>query len=92
MGPDKPQAAAAGGSDDVPESETKLDDVLIKEIEDYLSTVMQNNDSVIEMADNTIKSDGAKCVAAAIEYCPKLIEVRLSNCCIGDSGAEALFD
>lgn len=53
---------------------------------------MQNNESVIEMADNVIKSDGAKCVAAAIEYCPKLIEVRLSNCGIGDSGAESLFD
>lgn len=39
--------------------EEKIDDKLMKEIEDYLGTVMQNNDPAIEMADNEIRSDGA---------------------------------
>ena len=64
----------------------------MKEIEDYLSSVMTNNEQIIEMADNEIKSDGAACVAAALEYCENLVEVRLSNCKIGDTGARALFN
>ena len=63
----------------------------MKEIEDYLSGVMGNNENIIEMADNVIKSDGAQCVAAAIEYCQALVEIKLSNCQIGDIGAISLF-
>ena len=72
--------------------EEKIDDKLMKEIEDYLGTVMQNNDPAIEMADNEIRSDGAQCVAAAIEFCTSLVEIKLSNCKIGDAGAITLFD
>ena len=52
---------------------------------------MTNNEQIIDMADNVIRSDGAKCVAAALEFCSQLVEVRLSNCQIKDVGAKALF-
>ena len=52
---------------------------------------MQKNEQLIDMADNVIKSEGAQCVAAAIEFCEQLVEVRLSNCNIGDAGAISLF-
>ena len=63
----------------------------MQEIEVYLEGVMSSNENVIDMADNVIKSDGAKCVAAALEFCGALVEVRLSNCQIGDKGAKDLF-
>ena len=46
----------------------------------------------MEMDNNIIKSAGALQVAAAIEFCSSLQEVRLSNCSIGDTGAMALFE
>ena len=52
---------------------------------------MQKNEQLIDMADNVIKSEGAQCVAAAIEFCEQLAEIRLSNCNIGDAGAISLF-
>jgi hypothetical protein len=53
---------------------------------------MENNEKSIEMSDSPIGSSGAKCVAAAISFCEGLIEMKLSNCEIKDSGAKALFD
>ena len=73
---------------DVPED---IDDTLIQEIEDYLKGVMDNNENVIEMSDNIIKSPGANCVAAAINFCSALTEVHLSNCQIRDPGAKTIF-
>ena len=86
-------AAAASASNQVQDQdvEDKIDDKLMKEIEDYLEGVMTNNEQIIDMADNVIRSDGAKCVAAALEFCSQLVEVRLSNCQIKDVGAKALF-
>ena len=53
---------------------------------------MENNEKQIEMSDSPIGSSGAKCVAAAINFCEGLLEIRLSNCAIKDSGARSLFD
>ena len=69
-----------------------IDEQLINEIEDYLKGVMENNEKGIEMSDSPIGSGGAKCVAAAINFCESLIEMKLSNCDIKDSGARSLFD
>ena len=44
------------------------------------------------MQDSPIGSSGAKCVAAAINFCEGLLEMKLSNCNIKDSGARSLFD
>lgn len=53
---------------------------------------MENNEKQIEMSDSPIGSSGAKCVAAAINFCDGLLEMRLSNCDIKDAGARSLFD
>ena len=53
---------------------------------------MENNEKQIEMSDSAIGSSGAKCVAAAINFCESLLEMRLSNCNIKDSGARSMFD
>ena len=74
------------------EEDDKIDEKLMQEIETYLQGVLTNNEQVMEMDNNIIKSAGALQVAAAIEFCTSLQEVRLSNCSIGDSGAMALFD
>ena len=74
------------------EAET-IDEQLINEIEDYLKGVMENNfEKTVEMSDTPIGSSGAKCVAAAVTFCEGLVEMKLSNCDIKDSGAIALFD
>lgn len=70
----------------------EIDEQLINEIEDYLKGVMENNEKLIEMSDSSIGSSGAKCVAAAINFCEGLLELKLSNCSIKDSGARSLFD
>ena len=70
----------------------EIDEQLINEIEDYLKGVMENNEKLIEMSDSAIGSSGAKCVAAAINFCEGLLELKLSNCSIKDSGACSLFD
>ena len=70
----------------------QIDEQLINEIEDYLKGVMENNEKSIEMSDSPIGSSGAKCVAAAVTFCEGLVEMKLSNCEIKDSGARALFD
>ena len=69
-----------------------IDEQLINEIEDYLKGVMENNEKNIEMSDSPIGSSGAKCVAAAINFCEGLVEMKLVNCNIKDSGAKSLFD
>ena len=43
------------------------------------------------MSDSPIYSKGAECVAAAINYCEKVVEIRLANCEIKDNGALKLF-
>lgn len=70
----------------------QIDEQLINEIEDYLKGVMENNEKSIEMSDTPIGSSGAKCVAAAVTFCESLVDMKLSNCEIKDSGARALFD
>lgn len=65
---------------------------MVKEIEEYLKTVMDLNEEVIEMSDNPIKSPGAQSVAAAINFCKRLTKVNLANCQIRDVGAKALFN
>jgi len=52
---------------------------------------MEDNSRVIEMSDSPIKSQGAECVAAAVNFCETVTEVRLANCAIGDGGAYKLF-
>ena len=52
---------------------------------------MEDQGNLIEMSDSPIKSKGAECVAAAIIYCDKVSEIRLSNCEIKDHGAYMLF-
>ena len=69
----------------------EIDDTLVNDIEEYLKSVMEGNEPVIEMSDSVIKSAGAKCVAAALTFCESLTELRLSNCQIGDEGASAIF-
>ena len=54
--------------------------------------VMENNEKLIEMSDSQIGSSGAKCVAAAINFCEGLLEMKLANCSIKDQGARSLFD
>ena len=44
------------------------------------------------MSDSPIGSGGAKCVAAAINFCEGLTEMKLMSCNIKDSGARSLFD
>ena len=39
-----------------------------------------------------MKSQGAECVAAVLNFCTKLTEIRLSNCEIKDRGAYKLFE
>lgn len=73
-------------------AEEPLDDQLVTEINDYLTGVMEDNQNVIEMSDSPIKSQGAICVAAAVNYCSSVTDIRLSNCSIGDAGAQSLFD
>ena len=70
----------------------EIDEQLINEIEDYLKGVMENNEKLIEMSDSAIGSGGAKCVAAAINFCEGLLEMKLANCSIKDSGARSLFE
>ena len=70
----------------------EIDEQLINEIEDYLKGVMENNEKLIEMSDSAIGSGGAKCVAAAINFCEGLEELKLANCSIKDSGARSLFE
>ena len=62
------KSAAASDKTSIDPSD-KIDEKLMQEIEDYLSVVMQKNEQLIDMADNVIKSEGAQCVAAAIEFC-----------------------
>lgn len=75
----------------MPPVEEDIDEQLINEIEDYLRGIMENNERVIEMSDSPIKSGGAKCVAMALNFCEGLVELRLSNCEITDSGALEIF-
>ena len=44
------------------------------------------------MSDSPIKFQGAECVAAAICFCEKVVEVRLASCEIKDYGAYKLFE
>ena len=44
------------------------------------------------MSDSPIKSQGAECVATAINFCETVTEVRLANCEIKDYGACKLFE
>lgn len=53
---------------------------------------MEDNQNAIEMSDSPIKSQGAECVAAAVIYCSSVTDIRLSNCSIGDYGAQKLFE
>lgn len=43
------------------------------------------------MSDSPIKSQGAECVAAAVNFCESVISIRLANCDIKDLGAQKLF-
>ena len=52
---------------------------------------MEDQGNIIEMSDSPIYSNGAECVAAAINYCEKVAEIRLANCEIKDNGAIKLF-
>ena len=77
----------------VPEAaEDPLDEHLVNEINDYLTGIMEDNSAVIEMSDSPIKSQGAECVAAAVNFCESVTEVRLANCDIRDVGAYKLFE
>ena len=67
--------------------EEPLDEQLVNEINDYLTGIMDDGSRSIEMSDSPIKSQGAECVAAAITFCEQVVEVRLANCEIRDSGA-----
>lgn len=75
-----------------PVAEEPLDEQLVSEINDYLQGVMEDNQTAIEMSDSPIKSQGAECVAAAINFCSSVVEIKLANCSIGDKGAQQLFD
>ena len=77
---------------DVVEAEEPLDEHLVNEINDYLTGIMEDGARVIEMSDSPIKSAGAECVAAAITFCEAVVEIRLANCDIKDSGAQKLFN
>ena len=72
--------------------EEPLDDQLVNEINDYLQGVMEDQGTLIEMSDSPIYSKGAECVAAAINYCEKVVEIRLASCEIKDNGAQQLFN
>jgi len=67
--------------------EDPLDDHLVNEINDYLTGIMEDGSKVIDMAQSPIKSQGAECVAAAINFCEAVTEVSLANCEIRDIGA-----
>jgi len=72
-----------------------LEDVnleLINEIEEYVRTVMENNETQIEMSDTPLGDHGAQAVSAAVTYCEALKEINMSNCEIKDAGAKFLFD
>ena len=53
---------------------------------------MEDGSALIEMSDSPIKSQGAECVAAAINFCEAVTEVKLANCEIKDHGAYKLFE
>jgi hypothetical protein len=77
------------------EKEELLEDVnleLINEIEEYVRTVMENNETQIEMSDTPLGDHGAQAVSAAVPYCEALKEINMSNCEIKDAGAKFLFD
>lgn len=81
-------------SSSIPVAEVKevpLDDHLVNEINDYLTGIMEDGSHLIDMAQSPIKSQGAECVAAAINFCEAVTEVRLGNCEIRDAGAQKLF-
>lgn len=65
---------------------------LITEIEEYVRSAMENNETSIEMSDTPIGSHGAQAVSAAVPYCDSLKEIHMSNCEIKDAGAKFLFD
>jgi Ran GTPase-activating protein (RanGAP) involved in mRNA processing and transport len=69
----------------------EITDQLRAEIDEYLDEVMKNKDPIIMMANHEIRSPGANSVAAAINFCANLTEVKLSNCGIRDPGAKTLF-
>ena len=71
--------------------EDPLDEHLVNEINDYLTGIMEDGTNLIDMAQSPIKSQGAECVAAAINFCESVTEVRLASCEIRDSGAIKLF-
>ena len=73
------------------EKEDPLDEQLVVEINDYLQGIMEDGSNTIEMSDSPIKSQGAECVAAAINFCEAVTDVRLANCEIKDAGAIKLF-
>jgi len=72
-------------------AEEPLDEHLVNEINDYLTGIMEDQANMIEMSDSPIKSQGAECVAAAINFCESVTSVRLANCEIRDLGAQKLF-
>ena len=53
---------------------------------------MEDGSHLIEMSDSPIKSQGAECVAAAINFCEAVKEIKLANCDIKDHGAYKLFE
>ena len=44
------------------------------------------------MSDSPLCTGGARCVAKLLGICKGLKEIQLSNCEIGDTGAQSLFE
>ena len=72
-------------------AEDPLDEHLVNEINDYLTSIMEDGSHLIDMSQSPIKSQGAECVAAAITFCENVSEVKLASCEIRDIGAKKLF-
>jgi len=68
-----------------------VDEELIEKMENYLKEIIEDNDTCIDIADTPIGNYGANCVAAVFGIADSLVDIKLTNCEIGNEGALSIF-
>lgn len=59
------------------DKDEEVDPILVNEIESYIQTVAEQEQTLIDMSDSPLGSGGARCVAKAIMSCKQLHEIQL---------------